>query len=63
MEDSVCGSGHCHLVPFWQKRLVKVRSQHFRCQVEVARWFAISEMMARQCYPLLASYFCKFISC
>ncbi|MBE9852639.1 PhzF family phenazine biosynthesis protein [Campylobacter concisus] len=37
VEDSVCGSGHCHLVPFWQKRLVKVRSQHFRCQIEVAR--------------------------
>ena len=23
VEDSVCGSGHCHLVPFWAKELDK----------------------------------------
>ena len=23
VEDSVCGSGHCHLVPFWAKELGK----------------------------------------
>lgn len=22
-EDAVCGSGHCHIVPFWAKRLLK----------------------------------------
>ncbi len=23
-EDAVCGSGHCHIVPYWAKRLVKI---------------------------------------
>ena len=23
MEDPVCGSGHCHIVPYWAKKLGK----------------------------------------
>lgn len=29
-EDAVCGSGHCHIVPYWAKRLKKERITAFQ---------------------------------
>ena len=55
VEDPVCGSGHCHIVPYWAKRIVLWHIRHQNVEEHyIVEWLGIKYLLLEKLHCFLS---------